>query len=132
MALSVAAAIAFHQAQRGTKAITSPRDYIDALDLAAGALSRLIPIYVMDDELLTRVGVILDLSQGRFTEGATAFEYHSGLKLAPLSVLRGDLTSALVMIRQAGPALAFALEAPRRQASATPEPPKVPRREPSE
>jgi hypothetical protein len=47
--LAVAAAIAFHQVQGNTRAIVSRQDYDDALNLAAAALSRLIPLYAVRD-----------------------------------------------------------------------------------
>ncbi len=128
MPLSVAAAIAFHQAQRGAKAIQSPSDYMEALNMAAGALSRLIPIYVMDDALGTRVLVNVDLLRGQFTGCATEYRRHDGSMLRPLSVVRGDLTSALSFMQQVGPTLAFAVAKERTQDSVmASEPVKRPR-----
>ncbi len=123
MPLSVAAAIAFHHAQRGTKAIESPSDYMQALNLAAGALSRLIPIYVMDKGL--RVKVDVDLLSGEFSGGATVYRCDDGSTLAPLSVVRGDLASALSFMRKVGPALAFAVaKKPAQEVATAPEPAK--------
>jgi hypothetical protein len=125
MPLSVAAAIAFHTAQRGTKAIRSPLDYMEALNIAAAALSRLIPIYAMDKALRTRV--TFDVLHGEFSVGATEFHRHDGSIVTALSVVRGDLASALSFMREVGPTLAFALgrersreAAPAREAAEEP------------
>jgi hypothetical protein len=48
VALPVAAAMAFHAAQGSSaKAIASPQDHDDALNIAASALSRLLSIYTV-------------------------------------------------------------------------------------
>ncbi len=112
MPLSVAAAIAFRQAQRGASAIHSASDYIEALDAAAGALSWLIPIYRMDDAMRTRVAIAVDLRHGKFARGASEYRRSDDPVFAPLSVVRGDLTSALSFMRQVGPALAFGPKSP--------------------
>lgn len=132
MPLSVAAAIALHQAQRGAKAIQSAQDYIAALDIAASALSQLIPIYAFDAVSHTRVAVDADPAEGEFAAGATEFQYHNRSKLTPLSVLRGDLISALSFMRRFGPALAFAAsKAPRQEGTTAPEPAAEQKSQPS-
>lgn len=111
MPLSVAAAIAFHQAQRRIKWIQSPYDYMEALNRAATGLSRLIPIYVMDEGLRMRVTIDVDLLRGEFSGGATEYLCQDGSTLGPLSVVRGDLASALSFMRQVGPSFAVGEEA---------------------
>ncbi len=130
--LTVAAAIAFHQAQRGRKAIQSPSDYIEALNIAAGALSRLIPIYVMDDGVGMRVTIDVELLHGEFTGCATGYRADDGSMFKPLSVMRDDLTTALSVMRRVGPTLAFAVTAPKQEAPASPEPKKEPNCQDSE
>ena len=132
MPLSVAAAIAFQHAQRGTKAIASPSDYIEALDMAANALARLIPIYTMDEGLHARVTVDVEQLPGEFARGATEYVCRDGSRFTGLSVVRGDLTSALSFMRRVGPTLAFALAAAKHGAAAAAEPAKEPKSEPAE
>lgn len=132
MPLSVAAAIAFQHSQRGTKAIQSPADYIEAQDMAAAALSRLIPIYAMDEELHMRVAIDVDRLRGEFTKGATEYLCRDGSKFTQLSVVRGDLTSALSFMRRVGPTLAFAAGPRKKEAAGSSERKKEPKSQPSE
>lgn len=69
VALPVAAAIAFHQAHRSTKAIVTVEDYDDALNIAASALSRLIPILVVNESQSVPVTLDVDLARQRFSRG---------------------------------------------------------------
>ena len=111
MALSVAAAMVFHQAQgRSTAAITAPEEHDDALNIAASALSRLLPIYAMDERTHERIATRVDVLRGRFARGATEFRRSDGTVVAWMSVKRGDLTSALSLIRRVGIPFGFAIE----------------------
>jgi len=106
--LCVAAAITFHQAHGSTKAIVSRRDYDDALNIAAAALSRLIPILVLRDPREGRVPLTVDLTRAHFARGAT--ELRSGAEtVRELWVGRSDLIPALSLVKRAG--LVFALAA---------------------
>ncbi len=113
VALSAAAAIVFHEAQgRSTKAIVSPQDHDDALNIAASALSRLLTVYVMDDSARTRSGVKLDLLGGKFARGATEFRRADGSVVTAMMVKRGDLTSALSLIKRVGIPFSLAIGEP--------------------
>ena len=68
--LAVAAAIAFHQAHSSALTCVSQRDYDGALDIAAAALSRLIPVYTLREPQGRRVTVVVDLTRARFARGA--------------------------------------------------------------
>jgi hypothetical protein len=106
--LAVAAAITFHQAQGGTKAIVTRQDYNDALSIAAAALSRLIPIYAVRDPRLGRVPIKVDLTKAQFARGATQLR-KSDETLSELSVSRRDLVGALSLIKRTGLPFCFAL-----------------------
>jgi hypothetical protein len=106
--LAVAAAVAFHQAYSGTPASISQRDYEGALDIAAAALSRLIPVYTLRDPQAGRATpLVVDLARARFARGAT--ELRDGADtVAELSVARNELLSALSLLRRIGLPLSFA------------------------
>ena len=112
VALSVAAAMAFHEAQgRSTTAIRSGDDHDDALNMAASALSRLLTIYTFDEGTRARVAVKLDMLNGKFVRGAMEFRRSNGSVVGSMSVRRGDLTSALSLIKRVGIPFGLALEA---------------------
>lgn len=103
VALSAAAAMAFHEAQdRSTRAVLSPHDHDDALNIAASALSRLLLIYVADEATQRGVATKLDVVSGRFLRGATEFRRHDGSTVTSMTVKRADLTSALSLIKRTG------------------------------
>ena len=104
--LSVAAAIAFHQAHGSTKTIVSRDDYDDALNLAGAALSRLLTIYVLSDARQGRVPLTIDLTSSRFGRGATELQI-GAQTVFELSVSRHDLLAALALIKRAGLPLMF-------------------------
>lgn len=105
--LCVAAAITFHQVHGNTRAIVSRNDYDDALNIAAAALSRLLPIYVLQDPRQGRVALAVDLVAARFARGATEL-HRTGEIVGGLSVARRDLASALSLVKRQGLAFAFA------------------------
>ncbi|MGE5639586.1 MAG: hypothetical protein ACM30H_05780 [Clostridia bacterium] len=103
VALPVAAAIAFHQAHHATRTIVSRHDYDEALNMAASALSRLIPIYRLAGPALGREVVAVDLVRQRFARGATRLRSADGSETSDeLSVMRGNLQLALDEIRRVG------------------------------
>ena len=100
--LPVAAAITFHQAHRSTKATITRRDYEDALNIAAAALSRLIPVYQLKDVQEGRVPVSIDLTRQRFTRGATEMQARGEPVARNLSVRYSELVSAVSLIKRTG------------------------------
>ena len=105
--LSVAAAIAFHQAHGNTKAIVTRKDYDDALNIAAAALSRLIAVYVVRDPRVGRTPLAVDLTQAQFGRGAT--ELRSAHEtIGGLWVARSEFLSALSLIKRVGLPFSFA------------------------
>jgi hypothetical protein len=106
--LPVAAAIAFHQAHGNTKAIVTRRDYDDALNIAAAALSRLVTIYVLRDPREGRTPVSIDLTIMQFARGATKLR-SAQETIGELSVARGELLSALSLIKRTGLPFSFAI-----------------------
>jgi hypothetical protein len=105
--LSVAAAIAFHQAHGNTKAIVTRQDYDDALNIAAAALSRLITIYILRDPREGRVALAVDLTQSHFARGATQLR-SAKETIGELWVARRELVSALSLIKRTGLPFSFA------------------------
>ena len=122
VALSVAAAMAFHEAQgRSTAAIDSPEQHDDALNIAASALSRLLTIYTVDEATRQRVATKVDVLNGKFTRGATEFRRRDGAVVSTMTVRRGDLTSALSLIRRVGIPFGLAIDAEPQEKASAPE-----------
>ena len=107
--LHVAAAITFLQAYGGKNAVISQSDYDDALNIAAAALSRLIPVYTLREPWEGRVVLAVDLTEARFARGATELR-SSGETVGELSVRRHELVSALSFIKRMGQPFAFAVK----------------------
>lgn len=99
--LSVAAAFTFHQAHRNGKAQLSDSGYAGALDIAAAALSALLPIYVADGAGQP-VALHIDLARHRFRGGAAELQCADGRILAPLAIVRNDVLRALTTIEASG------------------------------
>lgn len=100
--LSLAAALAFHEARNGAPSIVARVEYEDGLDMAAAALSRLVTIYAIDNGTRQPVAENFDLRSGRFRQGATVYELADGRTLAPLVVQREHLAPAVELIRSTG------------------------------
>ena len=114
VAMSVAAAITFHQAHGNTKAIVDRHDYDDALNIAATALTRLIPVFTLGRRQ-QRVQVQVSAVHQRFAYGATQLRSNDGSVIEHLSVKRSHLASAMRLVKQAGLPFAFALPAAEPQ-----------------
>lgn len=123
--MSVAAATTFHQVHGSTRAIVSRRDYDDALNIAASALSSLVPVYALDAGQ-RRVELAVNLVQQRFALGATQLRSADGNVVDHLSVERADLLFALTIVKRAGLPFSFALLAPER--ALPPEDAKAPKK----
>lgn len=100
--LAVAAALAFHEAQSDTNASVDADDYNRALDIAASALSRLLPLFTVRDPREGPVAITVDLTRERFARGAMALRSVDGTAIAELSVRRVDLEGALALVKRAG------------------------------
>ena len=107
MAMSVAAAVTFHQVHGNTNAIITRADYDDALNIAASALSRLITVYTSGTRE-GRVPVTVDITRQRFGRGATQLQSPDGSIVDELSVRRSEMVSALSLIKRAGLPFSFA------------------------
>lgn len=106
--LAVAAAITFHQVHGNTKAIAGRTDYDDALNIAASAISRLIPVYELSDPREGRKPLAIDLVKARFVRGATELRSLDGQAIRGLTVLRSEFASALSLIKRTGLPYSFA------------------------
>lgn len=106
--LAVAAAMTFHQVHGNTKAVVTRPDYDDALNIAASALARLVPIYARRNPAEPWTAVELHPAAQRFARGATELRSNDGGRLRGLSVKRSDLLSAISLIKRTGLPFAFA------------------------
>jgi len=100
--LPVAAAFTFHQTRRNDKRLLSPDDYANALDIAAAALSCLIPIYTPDERGNPVALSSISLARQRFRGGAARIQCDDGAILAPLAIMRNDLLPAIILIERSG------------------------------
>jgi len=98
--LSVAAALAFHQTRRSNEELLPPNDYAKALDIAAAALSCMVPIYTLD-ERGERIPICVNLARQRFCGGASRIQCLDGGVFAPLAIVRGDVPPVLLAIQRA-------------------------------
>jgi hypothetical protein len=110
--LSVAAAVVFHEAHGGAKAVIRRADYDDALNMAAAALSRLVRVRRATGPIESDEEMAVDLTQQRFARGATELRGPNHAVLRGLLVRRAELHSALSVIRRAGITFAFDLLPP--------------------
>ena len=108
VSLPLAAALAFHQVRGSRPALVNRQDYDDALNQAAAALSRLVTIYVSEDSRQARVPIAVDLGTHYFNRGATELRAKDGSTRRDLSLQRGELLSAISLIKRIGLPLAFA------------------------
>ena len=120
--LSVAAAFTFHQTRRNVANLLFPEEYANALDIAAAALSCLIPIYTPDGRGLP-VPVPINLAGQKFRGGATKVQCADGTVLAPLDIVRRDLLPALIAIERVN----IDYVAPTRELTRKPRPLAPPR-----
>ena len=100
LALSVAAAFTFHRTRRNVADLLTESEYANALDIAAAALSRLIPIYTPDERGVP-VPLRISLASQKFCGGGAGVKCADGTVLSPLDIVRRDLLPALVAIERA-------------------------------
>ena len=99
--LSMAAAFTFHQTRRNEQKLLSPDEYANALNIAAAALSCLIPIYTQDGRG-EPIPVPVNLARQKFSGGATLLLAADGAVVAALSTVRDDVLPALITIERYG------------------------------
>ena len=99
--LPVAAAFAFHYTRRSVEEALSEEEYAGALDIAAAALARLVPLYALDGQG-EPVAVSVDFAKQRFSGGAAGVLNADGSILAPLAVVSSDVLPALATIERSG------------------------------
>jgi hypothetical protein len=100
--MAVAAARIFHQVRGSAKVFLSRDDYDDALNIAASALSRLMPIYRLGVDGLRVELAPIDLRTERFARGATQIRCRDRGLIENLSVQRSHTDSAIPLILRAG------------------------------
>ena len=101
--LPVAAAGAMHLVCRNTHDIIARSDYDNALNLAAVAISRLVPVFaVAADPRRVEEAISIDITGERFANGATELLRRDGRKITRLFIRRSDMLSAMALIRRTG------------------------------
>jgi hypothetical protein len=124
--LAVAAALTFHQTRRGNEERLPPNDYARALDIAAAALSCLVPIYTVD-ERGEQIAVCMNLARQRFCGGAARLQCLDGAVFAPLTIVRSDVPPVLPAIQCAQ--IDYVAPQPLARAAASPFDERVKRRD---
>jgi len=99
--LPLAAALTLHEVQDDKELLVPQPEYEGALNLVAAALSRFLPIYVIDGRAKDPVPVQLSLAAGRFRDGATRYERNGGQALRSLVVSREDVPAAMEAVKAA-------------------------------
>jgi len=110
--LALAASLTLHEVHRGTDAPIEERDYVRALDIAASALSRLIPVYTLGNAGQVRVPLQINFARQQFSGGATELRYEDGTTVTQLSVERPDVLSAIPLIQRTFSRVGFAFLLP--------------------
>ena len=114
--MALAAATIFHQVRGNARPFVSRNDYDEALNIAASALSRLMPIYRLGVGGLREEIPPPDLRTERFARGATQIHCGDGSLIEDLYVQRSDAVSAIPFVMRAGLPLAYLLIAAKREA----------------
>ncbi|MGH8741053.1 MAG: hypothetical protein ACREUN_09095 [Burkholderiales bacterium] len=101
LALSTAAAVVYHQVM-GTLSTGTADDVIEVLDLVAGAIANVAPIYTSDRPTGTpRQLAPIELIHCRFERGATVLKTSFGPEYTNLSIRRDDMRTAIAILRGA-------------------------------
>ena len=100
--LPVAAAGAMHLVCRNTHDLIARSAYDDALNIAAVAISRLVPVFALTDPRQVEEVLGIDVNRERFANGATELRRLDGRKITRLFIRRSDMLSALAFIRRTG------------------------------
>ena len=109
VSMAVAAAKTLHQVRSSAKVFVHREDYDDALNIAACALSRLMPIYRLGVDGQRVKLAAASLRTARFERGATRLRSANGRLIEDLSVKRSDAILAIPLIMSAGLPFCFAL-----------------------
>lgn len=97
--LRVAAAMTFHPANGSAQAIATRQDFEAALNLAATAVARLVPVYLADR---LQTALEIDLTRQFMSAGATELRSSQGPTIGDLRVKRADALHAISVIRSRG------------------------------
>jgi hypothetical protein len=103
--LQLAASFTVHAVGLGRpphETAVTPNAHSDALNIAAAALSAVIPIYALQHGTQDWVAVLVDPVRHRFEDGATALRRRDGRMVLNLSVKRADVVSAIPIVERAG------------------------------
>jgi hypothetical protein len=100
--LAVAAAFAVLETCQDATDAVARHEYHDALNLAAAALSRFVPIFSLSDGQAQPVRIAADLRRARFVNGAAELYFNDGTAPTRLCVQREDLPQAVAAIQRAG------------------------------
>jgi len=100
--LVIAASSAIHMVSRNAHDLIARGQYDNALDIAAFAISRLVPVFALAHPSEGEEAVAIDFSKERFTNGATELQRSDGQKVSSLFIRHSDMLSALSLIKRTG------------------------------
>jgi len=103
--LQLAASFTVHAAGSAPslyEALVTPDDHLNALNIAAAALSAVIPIYAQHHGTRSWVAVFVDPVHQRFEDGATVLRNRDGETILNLAVKRADVVAAIPTIERVG------------------------------
>jgi hypothetical protein len=100
--LAIAASSAIHMVSRNTHDMIARGDYDDALDIAAVAISRLVPVFACAHPREGEEALAIDITRERFANGATELRRSDGQKITALFIRHSDMLSALSLIKRTG------------------------------
>ena len=101
--LTTASGIAYDQLADRKRGFYHPQHFNHVLNMAALALIRIAPIYIIDPGTGGRRRLTdAELLEAQVTRGATVLVLADGRSVKDLSMLRGDLTAALAILKGTG------------------------------
>jgi len=101
--LSTASGIAYDQLAERKRGVYDAQHFSEVLNMAALALIRIVPIYVIDTGTGERRRLTdAELLEAQVTQGATMLVLADGRNVKDLSLLRGDLTAAIKILKGTG------------------------------
>jgi hypothetical protein len=100
--LAIAASSAIHMVSRNTHDMIARGEYDHALDIAAAAISRLVPVFALAHPCEGEEALQIDITRERFANGATELRRGDGQRITALFIRHSDMLSALSLIKRTG------------------------------
>ena len=100
--LAIAASSAIHIVSRNAHDMIARGSYDDALDIAAVAIARLIPVFALAHPCEGEKALAIDVTREHFANGATELRCSDGQTITALFIRHSDMLSALSLIQRTG------------------------------